>query len=514
MNKNIVVIVICLFLGENIIYAQNSLRDEFIKSSKSKYEAYKKGQEEAYKKYTKEQNEAYANYIKASWQLFEDYKMHTSPFTEPKFKKVPIAPNAEYNDKSDLNREYNDFIVDISIHEDSESYNDISIEDSIIKSLTNGYENYSSTQVEVDFYGEDLVFNVGNNLFLNLSGVYEDDVANYFLQISEYEDESLTLWNDISRYSTEFGLNEWGEYLMLKILSEKMFVSNNERVAFCFYMLRNYGFYKTKIARGSQSQNLILLIAIDNTKKVYGYKYFSFNEDNVDIKYYVIYGDKMQGEGIYTYNVNEQDINLAQIGLEFNKILAIGRCDKVRSLNVERLNSTINLPYNSRNINFLNEVPQTIFPIYFVSDMTEEAQQALYNKFGHLKHEYSATEAVDILLNFVQTAFDYQTDNEQFGCEKYFYPEESIAYPYCDCEDRSALFSWLVKTYLGLQVVGLKYPGHLATAVYFGENIELDGNEIVYQNKKYYVCDPTYIGASVGMTMPQFKNVDPIIVVE
>ena len=43
-------------------------------------------------------------------------------------------------------------------------------------------------------------------------------------------------------------------------------------------------------------------------------------------------------------------------------------------------------------------------------------------------------------------------------------------YPYCDCEDRSVLYSYLVRNLLKLDVVLLDYPNHIATAVCFNEN--------------------------------------------
>lgn len=62
-----------------------------------------------------------------------------------------------------------------------------------------------------------------------------------------------------------------------------------------------------------------------------------------------------------------------------------------------------------------------------------------------------------------------------------------------------------------MPVIGLEYPNYFATAVYLGENINLNGDIILYEGKKYYVCDPTYIGASIGMAIPQYKNVNPIV---
>ena len=78
-------------------------------------------------------------------------------------------------------------------------------------------------------------------------------------------------------------------------------------------------------------------------------------------------------------------------------------------------------------------------------------------------------------------------------------------YPYCDCEDRAVLYSYLVRNLLKLDVVLLDYPNHIATAVCFNENVS--GDFVTVEGKKYIVCDPTYIGASIGKAMPQFKRV-------
>ena len=178
----------------------------------------------------------------------------------------------------------------------------------------------------------------------------------------------------------------------------------------------------------------------------------------------------------------------------------------------EKINEKIELPYNSAHIAYLDDVPMTIFPIYFASPISIEAQKVFNTKLNEIRQNYTSTQFIDIILNFVQTAFDYKTDDQQFGYEKYFYPEEVIAYPYSDCEDRSALFAWLVTTYTDAKVIGLQYEGHLATAVCFGDDADITGDAFLYAGKKYYVCDPTYINATIGMTMPQFKDKMPKIV--
>jgi hypothetical protein len=72
------------------------------------------------------------------------------------------------------------------------------------------------------------------------------------------------------------------------------------------------------------------------------------------------------------------------------------------------------------------------------------------------------------------------------------------------------LYYYLVKNILGLDVVLLDYPGHVATAIQLKDDIE--GDYVIYNNKKYYVADPTYINANIGMTMPIVAKYKPKVV--
>lgn len=118
------------------------------------------------------------------------------------------------------------------------------------------------------------------------------------------------------------------------------------------------------------------------------------------------------------------------------------------------------------------------------------------SKLRHLSRSISVSE-------LLQTAFEYKTDEEQFGGKRSLFADESLYYPYCDCEDRSILLSILVRDLVGLDVVLLQFPGHLATAVKFNEEVE--GDWLDLEDGRYVVCDPTYIGAPVGMAMPEGK---------
>ena len=155
-------------------------------------------------------------------------------------------------------------------------------------------------------------------------------------------------------------------------------------------------------------------------------------------------------------------------------------------------------------------MPLTDFPIFFNSGLSKETSLSIDRELRPYLKNKTEVEAVQFLLSMVQESFEYKTDGEQFGHEKYFFTEDILYYPYSDCEDRSIFFSHLVKHLLGLEVVGLNYPNHVATAVKF--NSTIPGDALSIDNFNYIICDPTYIGSDVGMTMPQFKNISPVVI--
>ena len=489
-----------------------------------------------YDEFVTKANAEFAEFLAKEWALFEEFKTQELSMTLPKIDKLPEAPKSDVTDVQSANVQYKDNaelpqVSNVANVNAGDAVNYTPRKDNYVvrKVVTNtgvkevsnpsDFVSYAknnviaSQNVTVNFYGKKLDFNVDDKLRMKNKGVKETEVADYFKEISKMSKETSDLWKQIDAYVNTMGLNEWGYFCILRSLSESMFSDIDNCVLFNFYMLRNEGGFKVKIARGKDSNKLTLLAVIDNSKEVYSYSFFRFKEtENTSLKYYSIYGGGGSKESIYTYNNDEKNAGLKQIGLDFHNTLNMGQCDVKRELNIAKINDKLELPYNSAHIAYLNDVPMTVFPIYFASPLSIEAQRAFNEKLDAIKQEYTSVQFIDIILNFVQTAFDYKTDDQQFGYEKYFYPEEVIAYPYSDCEDRSALFAWLVTTYTDAKVIGLQYEGHLATAVCFGEDVNISGDMFSYAGKKYYVCDPTYINATIGMTMPQFKDKMPKIV--
>ena len=77
-----------------------------------------------------------------------------------------------------------------------------------------------------------------------------------------------------------------------------------------------------------------------------------------------------------------------------------------------------------------------------------------------------------------------------------------------DCEDRTFLLNYLIRTFVGAPTIGLNYPGHVAMAVMLDDVRPTDAR-FNYKNQTWVFCDPTYIGADVGMMADEYEALTP-----
>ena len=156
----------------------------------------------------------------------------------------------------------------------------------------------------------------------------------------------------------------------------------------------------------------------------------------------------------------------------------------------------------------LRHYPQMDVPEYARSSIDAKLRKEILTQIGTQIKGLSQKDAANRLIHFVQYAFDYATDGEQHGYEKAYFIEENFYYPKNDCEDRAIFYAYLVRNLLGLDVHLVEYPGHECTAVSFTDP-SIIGDNYIYEGKRFTICDPTYIGAHIGMCMPDYKNTKP-----
>lgn len=292
----------------------------------------------------------------------------------------------------------------------------------------------------------------------------------------------------------DFRLNDWGVFLFVKTAAEALCNNENSCIVMQQFLLNELG-YRAKMARRGDRNQLLLFVATDCM--VYGHPYFT----KEGLNYYNINGTEA-----CTFYMCNQDSKKAKtpVAMRLNNVPALNSGVVSRQRTNKAGNVSVSVNVSKSLMDFYASMPQCDYGVYAKAPVAGSLAQEVLGTLRPLVQGKSEVDAANLLLNFVQTGFKYATDEEQFGFEKPFFVEELFYYPACDCEDRSVLFGWLVRELLGLDVVYLDYPNHIATAVQFKGDVK--GDFLTVDGKRYTVCDPTYIGASIGMTMPNLRS--------
>ncbi len=142
---------------------------------------------------------------------------------------------------------------------------------------------------------------------------------------------------------------------------------------------------------------------------------------------------------------------------------------------------------------------------YIQTPLSELAASSLLPQLKNIIKNKSEKNALKIIASFTRSAFRYQDDQDYFGRNKPMIGDELFHYPYSDCEDRSALFYYLVNELLRLPMIVIAYDDHLTIAVATTKPI---GKPIRYKNRNYFICDPTgpHNSEKIGDAPIGYKN--------
>lgn len=353
--------------------------------------------------------------------------------------------------------------------------------------------------IEVNNFGIPLRFPYDKNIKKRIRGsINKDTISQHWSLLAK--SDYATMLEELQIRKKELKLNDWGYAVLVNKIAEKIYPEQkNEQAMFAWFVLIKTG-YKARIA--FKNRQIYLLLA--SQQRIYSTTYLTYNKT----KYYALDfdgGKQPRLHKVFTYDANYKGSDQA-LDMRLPQLMETGLSEQKRNLEFKYANRkhTITSNTNKYLIDFMSTYPQVHWEIFFSSNLRNATRQQIIKQLRPLIDGLTEQEAVNLLLRFVQTSLTYTTDDQQFGYENPLFVEETLFYPESDCEDRAILFAWLVQELLTLDVVGLHYPGHISTAVRL--NMEIKGDSLTYQGKKYLIADPTYVNANVGMTMPQHKK--------
>lgn len=449
--------------------------------AQQKYNDSKKKAESDFEAFRKKANEEYAAAMQRAWE-----KMKVEPAEEKKEEPAPPMPPAPDPDSKPTTKPLPQGEV-VQPPKEQPPIPAPPIKEPEPAAPTMQFAVYGTTcSVHTDV----------NGLGFKLTSVDEKGASEAWKILSQKKYDGLL--HDCLEQRDKLRLGDWGYICLLQSATEKLLgKGTNEAVLLQMYLLTQSGYC---VRLGKINGHLELLIPFNSP--IVGHPYTIIGDKN----YYM------------THKAKVSSVDVCKVGFPREQIASImltelpmlkGKPQAKRTFSGKRFGTmTANIGVDKNLIDYMNDYPQcvSIWESYAHAGLSDEVKADLYPTLRGQIEGKSKKKAAFMLLDFVQYAFDYATDQEQFGYERPLFGDESFYYPKNDCEDRSILFSILVRDLLGLDVVLVHWPGHLATAVAFDEDIE--GDYFTVDGRRFTVCDPTYIGAKIGETMPHYQNVD------
>ena len=473
-------LLISLLFGLSM-FTSSAQTDDFY----AQYEKFSKHAKAEYEDYRAQCNAEYVKFLERAWK---EYKVLPS-IPRPKDEVVPptIMPRQDKNKKQ---------AKEIPIE------NVVSPILSLLqpKPISPIYENDKVEEKNFSFsyMGTTCEVRLPKDLNIRMSGCESCMIATIWKQLATNAMDNTI--RDFLALRLKMQLCDWAYLNLIDTFAQAFCGHGNEAVIMAAFIYSQSGY---KMRLGRDCEKLYLL---------YGSKHGIYEKGYIvieGINYYPL-DDKVERMEISDFSFpQEQSMSLY---IENAQKFTIRPSAKRKLASEQYHDVTIDSQVNLNLIQFYNTYPSsevnrnfmTRWKMYADTPMDESVSQMLYPDIKNKIEGLSDVQAVNQILNWVQTAFQYEYDDKVWGHDRAFFAEETLYYPYCDCEDRAILFTRLVRDLLGLKCILVYYPGHLASAVCLKQQV--NGDYISLDGDVYTICDPTYIGAPVGITMPEMDN--------
>ncbi len=374
-------------------------------------------------------------------------------------------------------------------------------------------QEYNYKQETVNFLGDTIQLTIDPSMLIEYTEPVSEQSLNAFyskVNLSDFH----SLINKLLLYRDQHKMSDWLYYQLIRRTAEMISpkANNYERYTLYKWFLLTKSGYDAHLAL-EKNQLLFYVRSDDN---IYDIPLFMLNgKQYVCLNFHDFDSRSIDRDKIYTANID------------------VPEATRSFSYKIDRLPAFNTGNYDSKEIDFLygdklyryhlvlnqqvekvfTNYPVVDFELYFNIPISNKTYTSLIPALKKDVLKMSQKNGVEYLMRFTRDAFSFQNDVEQFGKEKRLTPEQTLLYGKSDCDDRTALFFYLVKEIYNLPMIVLLYPEHVTIAVKLDKPV---GEPIHYMDQKFTVCETTPQGIDLGLGQlpPGLKNKDYKVVYE
>ena len=365
-----------------------------------------------------------------------------------------------------------------------------------------------------NLFGLTCKIRIGENCRVELRRLSPNDVADAMMAFEE--PQFANMLHDCLEVRKQYKLSDWAYYLLLQKVVDDFYGKNTNNGALVLSYLYSQSGYKMRLVH--DDTRLMMLATSYHT--IYGKDYTFADYPDTKARYYLLDGRRLGTGTIYICNARWPKESSMSLQLTAEQAFLMSKAPQRTIRSRRNADFAFTITANKNYIDFSDTYPSacigdnfmTKWQMYAETPLEKGIRDQLYPAMRQKLQGYSEVEAVRQLLWWTSGYLDdqrqnahpeylqYAYDEDVWGTDRAFFGEETLFYPWCDCEDRAILFSHLVRDIVGLDVALVYYPGHLATAVAFTQPVRGDYYE-TKDGRHFTVCDPTILGGDIGMTM-------------
>lgn len=350
----------------------------------------------------------------------------------------------------------------------------------------------------IDFFGSIIAFNIPSKLLhVSLHVKSKKDIVKAFDLIASSKYQPILSRILILRKNLQ--LNDWGTFLLVRKLTNKLFQPNFSNIFTCF--LLNKLHFNVKVALLNNNTGLL----IHSKDKLYNRAYYIINHK----RYYLFLKHFKRDAEIFTYTFNyPHAANSFSFMLKRLPFLSFKPVFQKLAFNYEGVKYKFMFTYNKNILDFLDTYPQVNMSIYAHAPIS----RALYNQIAtQLINDIngkSASRAMNFVLLFTQHILALH--NKNTTADKLMFGEQTLYYGSLNSFNRSILYKYIMKNLFNVATRVVIYKHYAATAI----DIPMKGYGFFIQGRHFVIADPSFINGNLGQCRPRYQDIAPVQFIE
>lgn len=350
------------------------------------------------------------------------------------------------------------------------------------------HNNVNAQQYAFDFYDGTFHYTADSSLSISVPlDASAAEVKQFYAKIATGHYHELI--SNLKAYQDKQHLNDWIFYQLIRKVAEQISPKSENYFRYTLYkwFILNKCGYDARLATGNNQ----VILYIRNDEDISDIPFFMIDSKKYMCLNYHDYGKLFKQADAY----KPVNIVIAEAKNQFSyKVTRMpdfkpeGYEDKNIEFSYRQKNYHFKLKVNKEVQSIFKNYPVVDFESYFNIPLSRETYSSLIPTLKDNLKKMDQKKGIDYLMRFTRYAFLYEDDGENYGKEKRNAPEQTLLSQYSDCDDRAALFFYLVKEIYNLPMVAVLYPEHLTIAVNLDKPV---GNTLTYNGRQYSFCEPT-----------------------